>query len=94
MMCPTCGGPLMSGEIALRFGHDARCTTRDAEDATLAADAGRAKQYDLPTFSRSATAAERSLLTALGVDLALDTRTRVTWVTDGVRQRSWEGVTL
>jgi hypothetical protein len=76
----------------LRFTYLA-AELRRAEDATLAADrerAGRPGDYGaVPTFTRPATATERTLLQHLGHTLPDNLNTTVTWVSDGVRNRRW-----
>ncbi|MDV8000758.1 hypothetical protein [Rhodococcus sp. IEGM 1408] len=72
---------------------------QNAEDSTQAAD--RERTYGLGTrFTRPATTTEVELLTALGfVDYrgeppTAETMTTVSWVTTGVRRRTWPGLSV
>lgn len=62
-----------------------------AEDSTQAADHARLERTEGTTevFHRPATKAERILLQHLGYALPADLRTRVQWISNGVRNRSW-----
>jgi hypothetical protein len=63
-----------------------------AEDATLAADHQRIRREDVLVpyvFNRAATDTEATLLAYLWYELPGDLQTRVTWLSYGVRNRSW-----
>lgn len=83
--CPACSGGLMLGHPAgwLSLAHVDPCALRDAEDARLMAD------REAGSHTREATPTERTLLTALGLQLPPTLRTGVRWLTPGVRHRRW-----
>lgn len=62
---------------------------RNAEDATQMADQSVADVTGRSRHTRSATAAERTLLEHLGYVLPAELRTHVTYLTDHVRRRHW-----
>ena len=80
--------PDARGWLAMRNLPD---NLQNAEDSTLAADRQRVREdgFGSWTFTRSATATERELLTHLGYVLPVNLTTQVRWLSPGVRQRRW-----
>ncbi|QRY53387.1 hypothetical protein [Mycolicibacterium septicum] len=62
---------------------------QDAEDARQDADATRARRDHWGVWSRPATVTEQLLLEHLGYELPANLATRVQYLTDGVRRRTW-----
>lgn len=62
---------------------------QNAEDSTQDCDITRARRDYWGQWSRPATPTERTLLEHLGYVLPTDLRTRVQYLTEGVRHRSW-----
>lgn len=60
-----------------------------AEDATAYADHEARHWRASVTSTRSATLTERALLAHLGYSLPASLETRVQWLTNGVRRRTW-----
>ena len=58
------------------------------EDQRQAADHARCR-HGVMFFARIATPTERYLLQHLGYELPETLHTRVTWITPGVRRRTW-----
>lgn len=86
--CPVCSGESFADHPAgwLAWDHRVTCGLRGLEDATQAADHSRGPGV------RPATAAERTLLVALGVlaaDYAEPVVTNVERVTSVILRRSW-----
>lgn len=85
--CPECAGPQLVGHPAgLVYRHDTRggCSLQRKEDARVVADQSLAWPYQRP-----ATDTERVLLAAAGHVLPDDAVTQVTWLSAGVRRRTW-----
>ena len=60
-----------------------------AEDATAYADHEKRHWRTSVTRTRPATPTERALLAHLGYTLPAELETRVQWLTNGVRRRTW-----
>lgn len=98
MTCPECGGAQVPNTAGydLVLHHALTCSILAAEDARRAADIDKIESRVLATarFVRPATAAERALLAAGGVELAEDAETTVDTHAGSVLSRSWAGVNL
>jgi hypothetical protein len=91
-ICPTCAGARLEHDpTGLRVDHTNDCALRAAEDARHLADIEGARAF---RYSRTATAAERTLLAAWGHQLPEGAVTTVSALTPGVLRRSWVGVDL
>lgn len=62
---------------------------QNAEDSRADADYRGRHWRSNVTTERPATATERALLAHLGYTVPADLHTRVQWLTDGVRRRTW-----
>jgi hypothetical protein len=91
-VCPECAGPQLLGHPKglLVFDHDrATCSLGRAEDATADADLRRAAGW-LGPFARPVTDAEKTLLTAVGIDpTVIEPWTNVTPMSPGILRRHW-----
>lgn len=67
---------------------------QDAEDSTAYADLENRYRRAVVHRDRDATAAERALLTHLGHSCPPGLQTRVRWVSNGVRNRSWPALKI
>ena len=90
--CPECGGPQLPDHPKgpLVFDHDrAACSIGRDEDSTADADLRRAAGL-LGPFARPITAAEKTLLAAVGIDPAgLAPQTNVSVISPGLLRRHW-----
>lgn len=96
--CPECNGPRIEpreAECIAVFGHCVGCALARQERDTFDADTSRLRKYGTAVRHRPATAAERRLLRASGVEL--DPRApifaRVSWA-GPLRTRSWTGANV
>ena len=89
--CPECGGEQMANHPAgaLVFQHTSTCSLGIAEDSTQIADSDRARVLG-PMFTRPATEAERTLLSAWPTPVPAVLWCRVTYVTASIRRRTFK----
>lgn len=83
--CPECNGEQLTPHPAgLVFRHQVTCLLLAKEDARVVADKDRGG-----SFVRPATPTELTLLRATGRELPDDAVTTVSWLSPGVRRRTW-----
>ena len=105
-ICPACNGEQIPDHPAgiLVYKHRTpSCTVQALEDARMVADKDRALplparplgtgNYSEATFTRPATATERTLLISQGYAVPVDLSTNVEFLTRGVRNRTWPTLT-